>query len=301
MLYKTIKNKENIKNIIHNTRYVSTVVLDDYKLRLTKHLNSGIVKVTRVNTSAGKQAIFTPEESQERIKQRRRDKYKQQVSQYKKDIDKSLSIKSKNKLVEATKKFYSEHYQFNYFLSLQDGLTIDKRDRNIAKTSDGYHQLRNQDKYQIARAISLQSCIQRTEKYIQSLVKNGKPIYDNYYYVVHKSHYDNSYHAHIAINIIDTTIANVHTYLQNRWHYSTRKKQMVKKVYDIKECIGYMNEEKKRLNAEEVYAECNINKCSNRLVTQSDLVDDINYSLKTYTHPQTQNKLKRYGIIGLHN
>ncbi|GEM_PF-2249885 len=241
----------------------------------------------------GKPTNYTPEQAKERINQRRREKYAKQVEQYKKDTDRTLSINNKDTIVKATKEFYSSHYQFNYFISLQHGFVLDSGDKKACKTSQDYQSIRNQDKYQIAKIYSLDQCLNEALAYIKRLTKNGIPIYDNWYVAIHKSRYDNSFHAHIAINIVDASIMNVHTYLQNRWHKSQRKKQMVKKVYNLKEAIGYMNEEKKRINGDTVYTLDNIDKHSNRLFSQND-INDLEYTMNTFDHPLTQARLQQF-------
>lgn len=233
---------------------------------------------------------------------------------YKKDTDKTLSNNDKKWVVEAYKALYCQ-YKFNYLITLQHGFVFDKKDgkasyvledntnKRGAKYTDKeakkylkFDDLRSQNKYQIKKCYSEQQCMNEALAYIHRLKKNGKYIFDNYVITIHKSHYDNSYHAHIAINIIDTTIVNVHTYLANRWYKSTRKKQMVKKIHNQSELIGYMMEEKKRLNADTVVVECNLNKHSKRLPNQLDLTDNLDYALDTFTHPTTLKTLLQYGI-----
>ena len=263
----------------------------------------------------GRPIVFTKEEAKERTNQRRRDKYAKQVEQYKKDTDNSLSTANTKKwVVDAFKALYSQ-YHFNYLITLQHGFVFDaedgkatyilpdKTDQKGKKHTDkeakkylSFDELRSQKKYQIKKCYNEQQCLDEALSYIRRLKKNDKYIFDNYFITIHKSHYDNSYHAHIAINIVDTSIVNVHTYLANRWYKSTRKKKMVKKIHNQSELIGYMIEEKKRLNADIVLSECNLNRHSKRLVNQSDLTDGLKYALNTFTHPETQKTLLQYGI-----
>ena len=154
-----------------------------------------------------------------------------------------------------------------------------------------------QDKYQITKSITLKTCMKRTNEFLNLLRnKDGNLIYDNYVVCYHKGKYDNTFHSHIAINIVDKSVKNKHTFCYNRWKYCKRKKQMVKKIYNSKECIGYMLEEKKRLDSDFVEWDTNIDCSANRLVTQFDLVDDYDYAIKNYSHPLTQEKLIKYGI-----
>lgn len=214
-----------------------------------------------------------------------------------KDIDKTLSTLTKEEMVKALKRFFSTHYQFNFFISLQSGFNLDKRDSKLSKNKEEYQFLRQQDKYQIATSITLKTCMKRTNEFLNLLRnKDGNLIYDNYVVGYHKGKYDNTFHSHIAINIVDKSVKNIHTFCYNRWKYCKRKKQMVKKVYNSKECIGYMLEEKKRFESDFVEWDTNINCSANRLVTQFDLVDDYDYAVKNYSHPLTQEKLIKYGI-----
>ncbi|MCI0922548.1 hypothetical protein [Sphingobacterium rhinopitheci] len=297
MIYKAIKNnKKNIK-VKKKSKYVTIVELDGYKLRLTNKVTLGKVKIERLNQKAGNPNGYNTEIERRNARNvSKRDSYNKTREKYRKDIQKTPINIFKADVVEANKIFYNEHYLFSHFITPQQGFVFDKHDKKSVSLKFDYDNVRNQDKYQIKKIFSKDKCIELTELYLKSLVKNGKLIYDNYYYVIHKSHYDNSYHPHITINVIDKSIKNVHTFCSTRWGFSTRKKGMVKKIFNLKEAIGYMQEEKKRLNDALVYTECNIDSNSHRILSEMDLTVDLQYSINTYTHPETKEALRQFAV-----
>lgn len=293
---KVSKGRVNINN---NNKY--KIVLEGItgRFRISIQVRKHKAKVTRIKSIGGQTRYNNSEQRHEARLKSKRDCYYKKNEQYKKDTDKTLTdTLRKDKFVKAVKEFYSEHYQFNYLWTPQSSFQLDKHDGNRIKDKSMFEYARQQDKYQIKKDNTLDGCIRQTERYLDRLTKNGKPIYDNYYYCIHKSHYTNSYHAHILLNITDTSIVNPYTYLKNRTKASKYQKRAVKKVYNVKEMIGYLNEEYKRNNGDKlnvVYQDCNMDRNSLRVPNGLDLTVDLEYSLKTFVHPVTQILLKQYG------
>jgi len=303
MLYNTIITKKNTLNVVKNTEYITTVVTDEYKLRLTNKVKHSVVKVEKINTRCGATKIYnTDEERHEARKASNNKSYANKVMQDKKDTNKSITdTLKKTDIVQATKDFYGKHYSYNYLLTPQHFFSLDKHDSTRIKDLDMYNFAIQQDKYQIQRTYTLDDCIKKVNYILSKLKKDSKYVYDNYYYVIHKSRVTNTYHPHILLHITDTSIKNVHTFLHNRaiGYMKKYQKRATVKIYDLEGMIGYLNEEYKRNGKEElniVYSDCNIDRHANRMVTQRDLDEHLQHGLNTYTHPNTIEKLKKYGI-----
>jgi len=270
-------------------------------LRNVKKYNT-ILITKRSNKRGARIKYNTDEERHEARKASKNNSYAKRTKQLKKDTNKSITdTLKKTDIVQATKDFYGKHYSYNYLLTPQHFFTLDKWDSRRIHDSDMYNFAIQQDKYQKQYQYTLEDCIKKVNYILSKLKKDGKLIYDNYYYVIHKSHYTNTYHPHILLHITHTSIKNVHTFLHNKaiGYMKKYQKRATVKLYDIENMFGYLNEEYKRNNKEElniVYSDCNIDRHANRMVTQSDLLEDLQHGITTYTHTQTLNKLKKYGI-----
>lgn len=267
--------------INNKNKYRKVILTPTARLKIEYTVKERKARITKQNLNTHRPTKYTNrEEYKEKRKQQKRDYYHNHPDRVKhrKDIDKTLSINTKASYINALKPFFSEHYPCTHFVTLQSGFMLDYKDAKVTKTKEDYEYNRQQNKYQIQPSYTLNSCKRRVKEYINNLVKDGQKIYSHYIVTYHKSHYDNTYHAHLLINIIDDSIVNKYTFLYNRWKYSQKKKQMVKKIYNQKEILGYMMEEKKRLNATDIVDwDTDITKETKRIYSTQDLTKDFGY------------------------
>ncbi|MGJ1347387.1 hypothetical protein [Sphingobacterium siyangense] len=294
-------NKGNI-TINNKNKYIIVLTGLTGRIRIKTQRRLHKATVTRINPVGAKPRYDNDTERHEARKLSKKNCYAKTKKTYKRDTDKSLTdTLRKADIVQATKDFYSKHYRFNYLLTPQYFFSLDKYDSKRIIDAEMYSYVIQQDKYQRQHSYTKNDCIKKVNYILSRLKKNGKLIYDNYYYVIHKSHITNTYHPHILLNVIDESIKNVHTFLHNRavGYMKKYQKKLTVKLYDIENMLGYLNEEYKRNNKEQlniVYCDCNISRHSNRMVTQRDLDEDLQHGLNTYTHPQTLKKLNKYGV-----
>ncbi|MGJ1506101.1 hypothetical protein [Sphingobacterium siyangense] len=225
-----IKNK-NILNVKYNNKYITTLTTDKFKVILTKDIGQDLVKVKLRNLKCGMQQKYL-DEVDKKIAKRCINKryYAKKTAKYKRDIDRSISKVSNIKYREELKNFLTRNFEFNFFHTLTYNDTFYLMNKEKIRGINDYNDCVKQDYVSNQKNISLEQLRNYVERFIGTLERNGKKVY-SHFFVSYERNSSQMWHAHIAINIVDSSISNVHMYLKNKW------KLGISKVIKIKETI----------------------------------------------------------------
>lgn len=228
MIYKLLKNHKII-NIKHNNDYVTTLSSDEAKVVLTKRVKTNVVKVQTRNLKCGAKPKYLNEDERKKAKQDINHRYyERKVEQYKKDIDKSIGKMSNNDYRHTFANFLLNKCDFNFFQTLTFDPSFRLNNKESVYNLNDYNDFIQQDYVGRQRNISLIQLQQYVKNFINSLSRNGKKVYSNYV-VAYERNSSQMWHAHIAFNIIDQDIKNVHIYLKNKWKLGISKVLKIKK------------------------------------------------------------------------
>lgn len=310
-----------IKNNIINNTYTHTLYCNNilYRNYILKKYDNCIVNDVNhipkgkrglilygllvINNKKGRPTLYNnQEERNTKRKEQKLNWYHHQRIQYNKDINKELTTTLTNKEYSTIlSNFYSNHYEFNYFITLTYNNTAKLFNKESIKTDNDYKEYIKQDYVQQQRNITLEQFKKLVYKYLDSLKRDNKLVYDNYFLTFERN-INQQWHCHIAINIpLPYSDSNKYwyNYLSTKWYYGISKIKVIKsrnhEENKIK-VLEYITKDITMNNHQFIEWDSNIDKNSNRLVNQYDLVDNLNYSLSTYTNPITQSKLQQYGI-----
>lgn len=230
MLYRLIKNK-NVLNVKYNNKYITTLTTDKFKVILTKDIGQDVVKVKLRNLKCGMQQKYL-DEVDKKIAKRIINKryYAKKTARYKRDIDKSISKVSKARYREELRNFLASNFEFNFFHTLTFNDSFYLMNKEKLNGIDDYNDFVKQNYVSNQKNISLDQLRKYVEKFVGTLEKDGKKVY-SHFFVSYELNSSQMWHAHIAINIVDSSISNVHMYLKNKW------KLGISKVIKIKETL----------------------------------------------------------------
>ncbi|AIM39298.1 hypothetical protein KO02_23335 [Sphingobacterium sp. ML3W] len=211
--------------------------------------------------------------------------YNNNRKQYKKDIDKSLSQINNKKLSWILANFLSTHYQFNYFTTLTLK-QIRFTNKEIFFTINDYDYLIQQDYIQNQKDSTLEFVQQCVNNYLDNIKYKGVGLID-YYVVTFEKSIKGNWHAHIAINITNTSKEYWTSYLTKYWNLGIGKTKKIRVNTATKKntvnVIHYLTKDVNHKDLDIITWDTNIDKDSKRIFIDGDLdsLEDIQYWLNT--------------------
>lgn len=292
-LYRNTVNKiEN--NCILNYNDVSTNIPTGYRGIYKYGLHTINSKVNLIYKSAR----YTVEEAKERKRlstnKSRVKNYAEKHKQYKKDIDKSLSQISNKKLSWILANFFAKHYQFNYFVTLTfNQIRLKNKEKIYSK--EEYEYALTQDYINTQKDYSLSQVQDNVTTYLNRLKHKQKSIVD-YYVVTYQQTIKGHWHAHIAMQVTNTSKQYWSTFLTSRWNLGQAKTKKIRVDTPTKEntanVVNYLTKDVNHKDLDIINWDTNITKNSKRIFTDLDLntLEKIEYWLDT-DNALTVNKL----------
>lgn len=227
----------------------------------------------------------TVEEAKEAHRTKSLTSYHKARKQYKKDIDKTLSQISNKEYSYILSDFISKHYQFNYFVTLTLQQVRLKNKEKIYNKEE-YAYATQQDYIQYQKDYTLTQVQDNVTTYLERLKYKNNSIVD-YYFVTYEKTIQGHWHAHITMQISNTSKQYWSTFLTQKWNLGIAKTLKIRKDTSTKEntanVIHYLCEDLDHKDINIVSWDTNITKDSKRIFTETDLnaLHDIEYWLDT--------------------
>ena len=288
-------NKIKSKSI---NKYKRIVTIGNTSIELLHKIKGKQIIITKRSKIKGRKITLTPAQAKENKRQStnksRVKNYAEKQKQYRKDIDKTLSQISNKKYSWILANFFAKHYQFNYFVTLTFN-QIRFTNKEKITTEYEYAYTIEQDYIQNQKALTLEYVQQCVNNYLNTLKYKNNSIVD-YYVVTFEKTIKGHWHAHIAIQISNTSKDYWSTFLTSRWNLGQAKTKKIRVDTPTKEntanVINYFTKDLEHKDVNVVHWDTNIDKDSKRIFTAYDLdtVEKIDYWLDT-SNTLTVNKL----------
>lgn len=159
--------------------------------------------------------------------------YYKSKKQYKKDIDKSLSQISNKKYSYELAKFFNKHYNFNYFVTVTF-CQIRFTNKEKIRTQEDYNNAVQQDYIQRQRNYTLSQVQDNLNNYLNRLNYKESKVF-NHYVVSYEKCKKGQWHAHIALNITNTSKEYWTTFLSKKWYLGKAKTLKIRKNTSVKD------------------------------------------------------------------